>query len=400
MQVKTDLLKHPYPYKCSFTICNDCDYITKEALEAIHQFINTTDNTGFGKGLGLPIADSIFMYCERPGVLSYFDGISTNLSKDSSFLKDAVKEGWIDSLHGYGDFMNPNAFSRKLAERALDELEKNSIKLKVWIDHGSADNSQNFAIPNMFSTGDNPRHKAYHTDLLKKYGTIFLAGFNSDWIGQNAKRRFLTKSLRQSEVPFPFLKRMHGRFFGRRLLKEKRCRDSNLFYFFCRARNGVLRPNASTLHHQLNPENIQKLIQSEGAMILYQHFGSSNKRPNEFPYFNLEARKDLTNIAKKYHDKIVWVAPTSRLLTYFSVVDNIKLNAIQNKNELSIEIIGTPDLSKPFGPKDFQDISFRVLNYYGDNIIIKHRDCTFTQKDYEIFRDKGTVIKLKSGVHK
>jgi len=53
MQVKTDLLKHPYPYKCSFTIWNDCDYITKEALEVIHQFINTTDNTGFGEGTSI-----------------------------------------------------------------------------------------------------------------------------------------------------------------------------------------------------------------------------------------------------------------------------------------------------------------------------------------------------------
>lgn len=397
--MKIGLLKHPYPYKCSFTICNDCDYITREAFQAIHRFINTTDDSKLGKGLGLPIADSMFLYCEQPGILSYFEGISSNLSKDSSFLTDAVKEGWIDSLHGYGDFVNPSTFSRELAERALGELEKNNIKLKVWIDHGSADNSQNFNLPNILSTGDNPKHKAYHTDLLKKYGTIFVAGYNSDLIGQNGHRKCLAKPLPQPEVPFSFLKRIYGRFHGRRLLSKKRCRDRNLFISFCRARNGVLRPNAFTLFHQLNPGNVQKLIQSEGTMVLYQHLGSGNKRPNEFPYLDLEARRALTNIADKYHDKIMWVAPTSKLLTYSYLLENIKLDAIQNKDKLSIEITQRNDVSRYFEMTDLRNISFRVPSFHGNKIILKYGDYTFKRTEYEIFQDNGIVIKLHPGEH-
>ncbi|MEE9611230.1 MAG: hypothetical protein V3W19_08260, partial [Desulfatiglandales bacterium] len=122
MHVDIDLLKHPYPYKCAFTLCNDCDHITREAFETIHQFINTTDDTGIGKGLGLRVADTMFMYCQRPEGLCFFKGDSAIPGEHSGFLKEAVREGWIDSLHGYGDFDKPDVFSREMAERALNEL--------------------------------------------------------------------------------------------------------------------------------------------------------------------------------------------------------------------------------------------------------------------------------------
>ena len=397
MQVKTDLLKHPYPYRCSFTICNDCDYMTREAFETIHQFVNTTDNTGLGKGLGLPIADSMFMYCERPGVLSYFEGVSGNPSGDSGFLKDAVEEGWIDSLHGYGDFVTRNSFSRELAERALAELDKNNIKLKVWIDHGSVDNSQNIALPRMFSEGDNPKHRAYHTDLLKAYGILFVAGHNSDLIGQNGHKEGAAKSLPQSKVPFSLFKRFHGRFYGRKLLSKKRCRDGTMFYSFCRARNGVLRPNALTLYHQLSRENIQKLIQSEGTMILYQHLGSGEKGPNEFPYLDAEAQRALGNIAEKYHEEIVWVAPTSRLLTYSYVLESVALDAIHHNDEILITIRNKDGLVRHFELGDLQAISFRVQTQSKKNIVVRYGDYTFKKTEYMVFEDHGTVIRMSPG---
>jgi len=394
MQVKTDLLKHPYPYRCSFTICNDCDYMTREAFETIHQFVNTTDNTGLGKGLGLPIADSMFMYCERPGVLSYFEGVSGNPSGDSGFLKDAVEQGWIDSFHGYGDFVTRNSFSRELAERALDELGKNNIKIKVWIDHGSVDNSQNIALPNLLSRGDNPKHRAYHTDLLGDYGILFVAGYNTDLIGQNGNRRWVAKPLLQQAVPFVFAKRLHGRLYGRRLLTKRRLRDGSLFYSFCRARNGVLRPSASTLFHQLSDENVQKLIESEGIMILYQHLGAVNKRANEFPYLDQQAQKALRNMAEKYHEKVIWVAPTSRLLTYSCVFEGVTIDAIDRNEDVHITIRERNDIPRPFELKDLQDISFRVQTYGDKNIAVNYGDYTFKKTEYAVFQDHGTVVRM------
>ena len=69
----------------------------KDAFDSIHRFINSTQDTELGKGLGLPIADSMFMYCERPTGLSYFEGLTDVPSKESGYIKDAIKEKWIDS---------------------------------------------------------------------------------------------------------------------------------------------------------------------------------------------------------------------------------------------------------------------------------------------------------------
>ncbi len=394
-----DLIKDPYPYKCAFTICNDCDYITREAFEVIHQFINTTDDTRLGKGLGLPIADTMFMYSERPEGLSYFKGTSGIPGKHSGFLREAVKRGWIDSLHGYGDFVKPNAFSRKMAERALNELDKKDIKLKTWIDHGSGDNSQNFSIPNLFSKGDNPKHSAYHTDLLKEYGVIFVAGYNTDLIGQNGKRKYLSKPLKQSEVPYKLSKRMQGRLWGRRLLRTKRGNDHNMFHYFSRARNGVLRPDASTLSHQLSDENIAKLIDSEGTMILYQHLGAIKRNPNPYPYLDPQAIRALSNIAKKHHDKTIWVAPTSELLAYTYLLENIELEVIHSEDSLTIEIIHKDYVGKQFDSAELQNLSFRIRDYRRDKIILKCGDYTFKDTEYETFNDRGIVIKLNPGQH-
>ena len=394
MHVKVELLKHPYPYKCSFTISNDCDYMNRESFDSIHRFINTTNESRLGKGLGLPIADTMFMYCQRPGGLSYFDGVSNKLSRDSSFLIDAVKEGWIDSLHGYGDFVKSNVFSRKMAERALEELDRKNIKFRVWIDHGSADNSQNFCAPNVLSKGDNPKHKSYHTDLLRQYGVTFCAGYNSDRIGQDAKNRYLAKPLPQHGVPFSFLKRIHGTIYGERLLRERRVRDNNRFYFFCRARNGVLRPDVTTLCHQLSRQNVQKLIQSGGKTVLYQHLGSAENERSTYPYLGKAARRALANIAQKYAEGEIWVAPTSELLTYAYLLRNVKLGLSHNQDALSVEIKSKDRLWRHLDRADLRNLSFRISNYYGDKIRLRCDNYVFEDTEYERFRDRGIVIKL------
>lgn len=392
-----ELIKHPYPYKCSFTICNDCDYISRDAFETIHQFINTTDDTKLGRGLGLPVGDTIFMYCERPRGLSFFHATTAMRSNDSGFLTEAAMEGWIDSLHGYGDFIQPNAFSRKMAERALAELEKNNIKLRIWVDHGSGDNSQNFSIPNLFSKGDNPKHMAYHTDLLKAYGVRFVAGYNTDLIGQGGRRRYLSRPLQQAEVSYKIFKRMHGRYWGRKLLRKKKCRDGNLFYFFSRARNGVLRPDASTLSHQLSEENIAKLIESQGTMILSQHLGAIKRRPNPPPYLDPQAIRALNHLKEKYRDKTIWVAPTSELLAYNYHVEKIGLEVMRDKNLWTIEITHQDEAGEKPQLIELRNLSFRLKEYPREKIKLKYGNYTLKDTEYETFDDRGMVIKLNPG---
>ena len=347
----------------------------------------------------MPIADSMFMYCERPRGLSYFRGVSGTPGKDSGFLIDAVREGWIDSLHGYGDFVTSNVFSRHMAEKALNELDRNDIKLKVWIDHGSADNCQNFSTPAIFSKGDSPKHRGYHTDLLAQYGVFFCAGYNSDLIGQNGKRTYLAKSLPQPDVALSTVKKIHGRIYGKRLLRKKRIKDNNLFYFFCRARNGVLRPNVSTLSHQLSHGHVRKLIQAEGTMLLYQHLGSMQKRVDGFSGLDREARRALNNIAEQYRDKVIWVNSVSKILTYSCLLENIDLKHTFDEDLLTIEIVDKNSALRKFDKKDLANLSFRVENFHGKQIRLKHGRYILKNSEYDIFRDHGIVVKLYPDQH-
>lgn len=400
MWPKVSLLRHPYPYKCSFSICNDCDFMSREAFETIHQFINTDFDTKLGKGLKLPIADSMFMYSERPGVLSYFDGLSGRPGRESSFLVDSIKEGWIDSLHGYGDFLNQNATSRELACAALNELEKKSVKLKVWIDHGSSDNSQNLSVPRIVLKGDNSKCKAYHTDLLKQYGITFVAGYNSDLIGQNGTGKYLAEPLHQSGVSLSLLKRMHGRWYGKRLLQKKRYRDDSCFFLFCRARNGVLRPDISTLGHQLRGEHIRNLRESGGTMILYQHLGAVDKRSSESPYLEPDALRALESIAEGYHSRVIWVAPTHRVLQLARTLESITLRLYEQGTDLLIEVMQGDGQFGNLLREDLQNVSFRVQNHTGQKIVVKYDNYSFKEEEYEQFEDEdgGIVVKMNPTV--
>ena len=168
-----------------------------------------------------------------------------------------------------------------------------------------------------------------------------------------------------------------------------------MFYSFCRARNGVLRPNALTLYHQLSQENIQKLIQSEGTMI--QHLGSGEKGPNEFPYLDAEAQRALGNIAEKYHEKTVWVAPTSRILKYSYGFESISLDAVNQDDTVLITVRSKNEILRKLEPEDLQDISFRVHTQDDKNVVLRYGDHTFEATDYTVFQDHGTVVRMNPG---
>jgi hypothetical protein len=198
----------------------------------------------------------------------------------------------------------------------------------------------------------------------------------------------------QPGVPFSFLKRIHGRLYGMKLLGEVNCKDRSFFYSFCRARNGILRPDASTLSYQLSQENLKKLIQSEGTMILYQHLGVINRSAKAFSHLDSEAVRALENMAEGYRNQIIWIAPTSKLLRYTLVRDNMALRCSNRSDELVIEMIKTNNELKEFEREDLENISFRIKNYVEHKIILKYGNYRFKREEYELFEDDGTVIRI------
>ena len=176
--------KFPYPYSSMLAIPNDIDGTDIQKFEELHRFLNTETDTSMGRGVGLDIADSFWMFnladhsvtdeTQYLGkdTMSYWSGHSTDELQDPAEIKHYIECGWIDSLHTYGDFSRVGGFSRKHAKKAVDELKREEIEISTWINHGDSFNSQNFEGDCLRETweGDQPQTSSYHTDLTLDYG--------------------------------------------------------------------------------------------------------------------------------------------------------------------------------------------------------------------------------------
>ena len=83
------LRKFPYPFKAALAIASDIDSCSARDFEEIHRFLNTTEMTAMGPGLGLDVADSMWMYdisdvhpYGEPPAMSYWQGIESGVTKD------------------------------------------------------------------------------------------------------------------------------------------------------------------------------------------------------------------------------------------------------------------------------------------------------------------------------
>ena len=112
--------KFPYPYKAMLAISSDADHKTLRKFNLVHEFLNTSEMTPMGHGLGLDISDSFFMYNgsniptyvdvnDSPirDEFTYFRGTST-LRYGGDMMDVYIHNGWMDTIHTYGDFSRMN----------------------------------------------------------------------------------------------------------------------------------------------------------------------------------------------------------------------------------------------------------------------------------------------------
>src|SRR5436305_1299775 len=100
-------LRFPYPYRAALAISSDCDGMRLETFERIHSFFNTESETPLGTGVGLDIADSLWVYAPRTGrnalgarLLSLKNGLDASADEAlAPALAHYVHCGWIDTLH-------------------------------------------------------------------------------------------------------------------------------------------------------------------------------------------------------------------------------------------------------------------------------------------------------------
>lgn len=343
-----ELRPFPYPYSAALAICSDLDETPdRDVYWETARFLNTTQTTVMGPGVGLEVGNSIY-FDMPPAQFAYWNTDDAG----RAMVRDLIRSGHIDCLHSYGDL----ATTRAHAGRALDELARHDCQLSVWVDHSKA--VINFGGDIMRGMGDVPGNAAYHADLTCGYGIEFVArGRVTSVIGQGA-----APSLRG------VFRAAHPIASARTVAKEaakqllSRCghakyamHSSNAIQRPARLRDGrsvreMLRCNphwrglehgdtAAGLGEVLTDRFLERLVRRRGACVLYTHLGKIRDRREIFPEATRHALRRLAEYARA--GKIL-VTTTRRLLGLCSMVDAATASARYDDGTVSIDVRTLP----------------------------------------------------------
>lgn len=328
------LRPYPYPYHAMLAIASDADHQTLRKFNQIHQFLNTYDMTPYGRGLGLDIADSFFIYngsniqrnIDVGGVplhqqLAYFYGLSLK-PYAASAIRHYLSCGWIDSLHSYGDFSTVTEkgtrFHRLLAVKAVQRMLSDGVQVPVWIDHGNMANVDNFGSRHLrpffhYQMGAVPQSPYYHLDVTRKLGIRYM------WTDIDSTSFGLKKVMKPVHMP-----------------------DGSILYGFSRythekigSRGEVLwQWTAGDLDDELSLVHLRKLVREGKSVVVAQHLAANQ----EFLCLPKNAVQALQTLAHWQDDGKILVARTSRLLTYERVHSQLHYHLLQRGRWLEIHI--------------------------------------------------------------
>ena len=356
------LRKFPYPYQAMLAVSPDADHMTLRKFNLIHEFLNTDSETPWGRGLGLDIADSMFMYngsninvpIDWPDVplsdeLTWFHGVSST-PYGAAILNRYVHDGWIDTLHSYGDFSrvdhNQTEFTPDLAKQAVLALEADGDHIVVWTDHGNMSNVDNFGNYGngsffAYQQGANPGSPYYHTDITIPYGIEFV------WADVHSSRFGESNTLYPIDLPD-----------GRKVWGFQRYTNDG------QSATGSLNWvwTINDLYLELSTANLNSLVADHQYSVITQHFYKDDNTKYPLPE---SAVKAFRLLAGYYRDGKILVARTSRLLIYNEAQDFVQYVVRKQGDETLIQItkiadpvlgVRTPTLD------DVRGITFYVRN--------------------------------------
>ena len=351
----------PYPYRAMLAICSDLDETPdRRVYYEIMRFLNTTEETVMGPGVGLEVGNSIY-FDMHPDQFAYWNTDDAG----REMVRTLIRSGHIDCLHSYGDL----ATTRKDAARALDELDRHDCKIEVWIDHGIA--ATNFDSTIMQGHGDEIGHDAYHADLTLDYGVKYVWRARvTSVIGQDIPRDLngvfnwthpvkSGRTLFKEAVKGRLARRgdhkyaMHG---PNETLRRTVLRDDSPVYEFLRCNphwGGVdFHEQGRYIGEALTDRMLDRLINREGTCVLYTHLGK-NCDP-DIP-FGKTAVEGLHRLAKAFQTGSVLVTTTRRLLVYGRAKREITFDSAQDRRGLRIDL-DTREARSYVGPLSASDL--------------------------------------------
>lgn len=347
MSREIQLRPFPYPYDAMLAVANDIDFTTIDQFRTIHRFVNTTQQTELGEGVGLDVADSFWMYNlpaeasqqypRHMDLMSYWHGTDTDREHDAEEIRTYIRGGWIDTLHSYGEFL-PDDFSRDLARQAIEELADNHLGIEVWINHGGPSKDVNFTGFHGDHRGDKPGSAAYHTDLTLDYGIQYV--WNSpDWEDQVGYDSIIEPlSLWDGRQVWAFRRY----YWDRRLREILRQRFSSVFsvinrFYDTKPTTGKL-ASAERFADQVSDENLDQIVAANQFSIIAQHFGGYDGDA-ALPDSAIER---FTRLKQRQDAGEVLVARTSRLLEYNRVREYLDYEYSSQQNEIDILAVDDP----------------------------------------------------------
>ena len=311
--------RFPYPYRAMLAICSDLDETPDRAAYAAQmRFLNTRAMTSMGEGAGLEVGNTIY-FDMPPNQFAYWN----TDDRGREMVRALIASGHVDCLHSFGDL----ATTRAHAGRALDELAKHDLSVKVWIDHAVA--PTNFGADIMQGHGDETGHSAYHADLTLAHGVRYVwRGRVTSLIGQDGAGRsrchprasFRTVA---KESAKQFLgavgKKKYAPHATNRLCAPAPLRDGQHVVEFLRANphpRGVdFGDTGAAISEVLTAEFLDQLVERQGFCLLYTHLGKC--AGGKFDRAAVDAFRLLA--AYQQTGKIL-ITTTARLLDYHTAL--------------------------------------------------------------------------------
>lgn len=340
----------PYPYTAMLAICSDLDETPDRNLYfEIMRFLNTTEETEYGRGVGLEVGNSIY-FDMPPDQFSYWNTDDTG----RRMLQTLIQSGHVDCLHSFGDL----ATERRHAGRALDELTSHACRLPVWVDHAVA--PTNIGDDIMRGEGDLPGSRYYHTDLTFAHGVRFVwRGRVTSTLSQGVRRTL--RGILHPRHPYASVvavakevakglagRRQSNRYamhYHNRLLRPIRLRDGRPALEFLRSNphwRGVGRGAlADDLVDVFTPRVLRTLAEGRGISILYTHLG----RTRTAERFGPHVRQAFRALAEYAQDNALLLTTTGRALAYSQMLNLVSFATREVGDALHIDVT-IPDVTE------------------------------------------------------
>lgn len=361
---QVDVRHLPYPYKAAVAICSDLDLTPdKHVYFETSRFLNTTDQTSMGRGVGLEVGNTI--YFDMPA--DQFSYWNTD-DGGREMVRTLIKSGHVDCLHSFGDL----ARTREDAARSLDDLARHGCRLEVWIDHAIA--PTNLGADIMKGRGDVAEAPEYHADLMYRSGVRYVwRGRVTSVIGQNVPRSLSgiwrtsnqasAKTLAKEAVKgllARFGDEKYGIHKANRILRRVTLRDGRPVYEFFRSNphpGGVSCGDTATgLAEVLVPHVLDTLVDRKAVSIIYTHLG---KIPSAAEPLPPATRAALQTLADYRNDGKILVATTRRLLGFCAARERVRAVSRRAGAETIVDVEITPD-ERPIEAADLAGLTFYV----------------------------------------